>query len=92
MLFIDDTPYKSMFNGPYNAFFLDFFNGRHGEDQYLLGSVFPYLKNLHLSRYNVPTFVEHNSFGRIKCIDWDNPRIFKCYFWNVVEHANQFLW
>jgi len=29
-----------------------------------------------LGKYRVPTFVEHNPFGRIKCIDQDNPRLF----------------
>jgi hypothetical protein len=58
-----------MFNGPYNAIFLESFDGFCGEDQYLLGSVLPYLENLHLSGYGVPTFVEHNPFGRIKCIN-----------------------
>jgi hypothetical protein len=47
--------------------------GIHGEDQYLLGSVFPYFEIFHSSKYNVPTFVEHNPFGRIRCIDHNNP-------------------
>jgi hypothetical protein len=79
-LFVDDTPYKSMFNGLYSAIILESFHDHHGEDQYLLGIVFLYLENLHSSRYNVPTFVEHNPFGRIGCIDQDNPRFFKMIF------------
>jgi hypothetical protein len=54
----------------------------------LLGFVFPYLENLHSFGYCVPTFVEHNPFGRIRCNDWNNSRLFKCYFWNEVRLAN----
>jgi hypothetical protein len=68
-LLIDNMPYKNMFNNMYNVIFLESFNGIRGEDQHLLGSIFPYFKNLHLSKYNVHTFVEHNPFGRIRCID-----------------------
>jgi hypothetical protein len=45
-LLIENTPYKNMFNGPYNAIFLDSFDGRCEKDHYLLGFVFPYLENL----------------------------------------------
>jgi hypothetical protein len=69
MLLIDDTPYKNMFNGPYSAICLESFDGLCGEDQYLLESILLYLENLHSSGYGVPTFVEHNPFGRIRCID-----------------------
>jgi hypothetical protein len=68
-LLVNNMPYKNMFNGPYSAIFLDSFDGCCGEDQYLLGCVFLYLENLHSFGYNVPTFVEHNPFGRVKCID-----------------------
>jgi hypothetical protein len=60
---------NSVFNNLYGAIFLELFDDFCGEDQYLLGYVFPYLENLHLSIYGFPTFVEHNPFGRIKCID-----------------------
>jgi hypothetical protein len=66
---IDNTPYKNMFNDPYNDIFLDSFDGRCGENHYLLGSVFLYFENLHSFGYDIPTFVEHNPFGRIRCID-----------------------
>ncbi len=32
MLFINNTPYKSMFNGPYRAIFLESFDNLCGED------------------------------------------------------------
>ncbi len=79
-LFVNNTPHKNMFNGPYSAIFLDSFDDRCGEDQYLSGSVIFYLENLDLSEYNVPTFVEHNPFGRIRCIDQDNLGLFKMLF------------
>jgi hypothetical protein len=80
MLLVDDAPYKNMFNGPYSAIFLESFDGCRGEDQCLLGSILPYLENLQLSRYDVPTFVEHNPFGRISCIDRNNLGLFKMLF------------
>jgi len=73
-------PYKSMFNGLHSAIFLESSDGHCGEDQYLLGFIIPYLEHLHSFRYNVPTFVEHNPFGRIRCIDQDNPRLLKMLF------------
>jgi hypothetical protein len=51
-----------------------------GKDQYLLGPTLPYLENLHLSKYNIPTFVKHNPFGRIRCINWNNLGFFKMLF------------
>jgi hypothetical protein len=88
MLLIGNTPYKSMFNGPYNAIFLEPFGGHCGEDQYLLGFVFLYLENLHSSEHDVPIFVEHNPFGRIKCIDQNNLTLFKYCLWNVIKPTN----
>jgi hypothetical protein len=35
----------------------------------LLGFVLPYLENLHSFEYDVPTFVEHNPFSKIICIN-----------------------
>jgi len=31
-LLVDDMPYKSMFNVPYNPIFLELFHDHHGED------------------------------------------------------------
>jgi hypothetical protein len=47
MFFIDNTPYKNMFNNPYSASFLESFDDLHGEDQYLLGSVLPWKIFIH---------------------------------------------
>jgi len=79
-LLIDNMPYKNMFNSPYNTIFLESFNNHCGEDQRLIGFVLPYLENLHSFGYGVPTFVEHNPFCRIRCIDWNNPWLFKMWF------------
>jgi hypothetical protein len=80
MLLLDDMPFKSMFNDSYSAIFLELFDNLRGEDQYLLRSIFPYLENLHSSGYDVPTFVEHDPFGRIRCIDQNNLKLFKMLF------------
>jgi hypothetical protein len=61
-----------MFNELYSTIFLESFDGLHGEDNYLLGTIFAYLKSLHFSRYGVCTYVKHNPFGHIKCIDQDD--------------------
>jgi len=52
-LFVDDMPYKSMFNKPYSAIVLESFDGLCGEDHYFLGIVFPYLESFHFSQDSV---------------------------------------
>ncbi len=56
----NDTPYKNLFNMPFNAIFLEHFDGVCGKDHYLLGIVLPYLESLHLFECGVSTFVQHN--------------------------------
>jgi len=80
MLLVNNTPYKSIFNGLYNAIVLESFHDLHRDNQYLLGSIFPYLENLHSSKYGVPTFIENNPFGKIICINSNNPRLLKMLF------------
>jgi len=80
MLFIHDAPYKNMFNNLYSAIFFKSFDGLRGEDQCLLGSILPYLENLNSFGYDVPTFVEHNPLGWIRCIDQNNLRLLKMLF------------
>jgi hypothetical protein len=48
MLFVDDMPYKNMFNDLYNAVFLESFDNHCGEDQYLLGFVLLWKIFIHL--------------------------------------------
>ncbi len=78
-LFVDNTPYKSMFNRPYSAIFLDF-DDLCGEDHYLLGTIILYLESLHLFGYGVFTYVQHNPFAKIKYINCDDPGQFKMLF------------
>ncbi len=81
MLLVDDTPCKIMFNGSYIGVFLEFFDGLCGHDNYLLGTILPYLESLHSSKYGVFTFVHHNPFSRIRCIsNRDDPQQFKMLF------------
>jgi len=87
-LLVDNTPYKNMFNGPYNAIFLDSFDGYCGEDHYLLGFVFPYLENLHSFGYGVPTFVEHIPLVGLNVLIEIIQNFLKCYFGNVVRPSN----
>ncbi len=65
-LLVYDTPYKSIFNGPYNVIFVETFDSSIGDNNYyLLGAILRYLEALQSSKVNVPTFVENNPFGSI---------------------------
>jgi hypothetical protein len=58
-----------MFNGPFSAIILEYFDGSCG-DNYLLGTIFPYLESLHFSKYGVLTvFVWDNPFSSIRSIN-----------------------
>jgi len=72
-LFVDYKPYKSMFNRPYSAIFLESLDNLHREDHYLLGTIILYVESLHFFGYGVFTYVQHNPFGRIKYINCDDP-------------------
>jgi hypothetical protein len=47
MLLVNYTPYKSLFNQPFKAIFLESFDNAHGDDHYLLGTILPW--NLFMS-------------------------------------------
>ncbi len=64
----------------YSAIFFKSFDGLCVEDQCLLRYVLPYLENFDSFGYDVPTFVEHNPLGRIRCIDQNNLELFKMLF------------
>jgi len=49
-LLVNDTPYKSLFNPPLNAIFLETFYWSQADGDYLFGIVFPYLEALHFSK------------------------------------------
>jgi hypothetical protein len=65
-LLVDDTPYKNLFNPPFNAIFLEMFYESLIDNDYLFGIVFPYLEASHSSIMQVHKFVECNPFGRIR--------------------------
>lgn len=44
-LLVDDTPYKSLFNGPFNAIYVKSFEKFGRDDNYLLGTILPYMEN-----------------------------------------------
>jgi hypothetical protein len=57
-LFIDDTPYKSLYNLPFNAIFLKTFYGSQIDGDYLLKTVFP--SNLRYEKLAKPYSSECN--------------------------------
>jgi hypothetical protein len=61
---VDDTPYKSLFNGRFNAIYVKTFEKSRRYDNYLLGTVFPYMETFHFLELIVPTFVQDKPFGR----------------------------
>jgi hypothetical protein len=81
MLFINNMPYKSLFNGLFNAIFLKSFVNFCGDDHLnLLGTILLYLESLQFFGYDVPTFVQLNPFGSIKCINCDDPKQYEILF------------
>jgi hypothetical protein len=40
-MFIDDMPYKSLFNGLFSGIFLKYFDSSCGDDHYLLMTILP---------------------------------------------------
>jgi hypothetical protein len=45
-MLVDDTPYKSLFNEPFNAIFVETFQGFDIDSNYMLADLFPYLEVL----------------------------------------------
>jgi hypothetical protein len=77
MLFVNYTPYKSLFNQPFYAIFLESFDNAHGDDHYLLGTIplwnlFMSLNMVFLHLYNTIPWVGINVLNtmildNIKC-------------------------
>jgi len=64
-LLINEMPHKSLFNRPFSAIFFERFYGLHNDVNYLLQTIFPYLKSLHLSKMHVYKFAKLNPFDNI---------------------------
>jgi hypothetical protein len=68
-LFVNNTLYKILLNGPFNAIYIETFERSGKDDNYLLGiAIIPYLETIHFLEFSVPTFVLDNLFGNIKHI------------------------
>jgi len=65
-LLVDNTPYKTCLNSPSNAVFVESYEYTPKKDNYLMKTLFLYLKFLHYSRLIVPTFMELYPFGPLK--------------------------
>jgi hypothetical protein len=79
-LLVDDMPYKTCQNPHFNVIFIEFYEDMPEEENYLLGSLLPYLKLFHYSGFNVPTFVENYPFGAIRNLKEDDVK-----FWTLFE-------
>jgi hypothetical protein len=72
-LFVDDTPYKSIFNDSCSVIFLESFEGAGSNGDYLVSIVLSYLVLFHFFGFNVQIHVKHNPFGTIKNISQSDP-------------------
>jgi hypothetical protein len=77
-LLVNNTPYKKNLMTCIMPFFRVVWQCSWGGSIFI--RVYSPLEKLHLSTYGVFTFVEHNSFGNNKCIDQNNPWLFKMLF------------
>ncbi len=84
MLFIDNTPYKSVFNGLYGAIFLELFDNVRGEDRYLLGSIFLYLEIFIRPDIVFPPLLNIIPLIGLDVLIQIIQDFLKCYLWNVV--------
>jgi len=64
--------YKTCLNLPFSAIFVKSYEDVPKEDNYLMKTLFPYLKFFHYSRLSVPTFVELYHIGDIKSLKEDD--------------------
>jgi len=71
-LLVDDTPYKTCLNPPYNAIFVEYYEYAPKKIKNLMKTFLPYLKFFHYFGFCVPTFVELYPFGAIKSIKEDD--------------------
>jgi hypothetical protein len=73
-LLVNNTPYRTYLNPSFNAIFVEFYEYAPKEDSYLTKTFLPYLKFIHNSGLNAPTFVELYPFNAIRSIKEDDVR------------------
>ncbi len=72
-LLVNDTPYNTCLNPPFNAIFVESYEDLPKKDNYLMKILLPYLElNLQYFGFSVPTFVQFYPFGTIKCLKEDD--------------------
>jgi hypothetical protein len=71
-LLVNDMPYKTCLNLPFNAIFVVSYEYAPKDDNYLMKTFLSYLEFIQYSRLSVPTFVELYPFGAIKRIKEDD--------------------
>jgi len=65
-LLVDNTPYKTYQNPPFNVIFIESYKEVLKEDSYFPRILLLYLKFFHYFGFSIPTFVENYPFGAIK--------------------------
>lgn len=71
-LLVKDMPYKTYLKPSFNAIFVKSYEHVPKEDNYLVKTIFPYLKFFHNFRLSVSTFVEFYPFSTIRSIKDDD--------------------
>jgi hypothetical protein len=66
ILLVDDTPYKTYQNPPFNAIFIESYKEMPKEHNHFLRIIFLYLELFYYSWLHITTFVEDYPFGAIK--------------------------
>jgi len=87
-LFVDNMPYKNMFNDSYSAIFLESFDSLHGKDQYLLRFVLLTWKIFIHSNTMFPPLLNTIPLVGLDVLIDIIQQLWKCYLWNVVGPTN----
>jgi hypothetical protein len=75
-------PYKTSFNLPFNAIFVEWYEYAPKEDNYLMKTLLPYLIYFQYFGLSVPTFLELYPFSTIKNIKENNVK-----FWTLFKKS-----
>ncbi len=73
-LLVDNVPYRTCLNPPFNAIFVESYEYTPKEDNYLMKILLLYLEFFHYFGLNVLTFVDLNPFSAIRNIKEDGVR------------------